>query len=429
MNTVLIHIVKAGETIFSIARQYGVSAARIFADNGLSSTSGLVVGQALIIMLPEVIHTVRRGDTLTSIAAAYGTTVMALIQNNPELVANPTLRLGQELTIRFRGEKVRAVRVSGYAYTHINRNVLLRALPYLTYLPIFSYGFTESGELIPVNDEEMIRLAYQLRAAPLMVLTTITESGSFSTERAKRLLNDAAYRDRVLDNIVAVLKEKGYAGLDVDFEFIAPEDAQAYLDFLTGAKARLSAAGLLLSVALAPKSFANQPGLLYEAHDYPSIGAIADMVFLMTYEWGYSFGPPMAVAPLPQVTSVVRYAVSVIPPEKTLMGIPNYGYDWRLPYEQGISHAMSIGNEQAIRIAMRNNARIEFDEEAQSPFFRYTSGGAQHIVWFEDVRSISKKFALADETNLSGVGYWNIMRPFSQNWAFISARYDVIKTV
>ncbi len=425
----LIHIVRAGETVFGIARQYGVSSSRILVDNGLTALSRLVVGQALIIMLPEIVYLVRRGDTLTSIAAAYGTTAIVLIQNNPELVSNPTLRPGQEITIRFRGEKSRTIRISGYAYPHINRNTLMRALPYLTYLLIFSYGFTESGDLIPVDDSEMIRLAYRFQAEPLMVLTTITEGGTFSTEKAKRLLNDKDYQNRVLDNILATMKEKGYAGLDVDFEFIAPEDAQAYLNFLSNAKARLSAAGFLLSVALAPKTFANQPGLLYEAHNYPAVGGIADMVFLMTYEWGYTYGPPMAVAPLPQVKAVTRYAVSVIPPEKILLGIPNYGYDWRLPYEQGITQAMSIGNEQAIRIASRNNARIEYDETAQSPFFHYAVEGTEHIVWFEDVRSVDAKFALADEMGLSGVGYWNIMRPFSQNWALVSARYNVQKNV
>ena len=425
----LIHIVRPGETVYGIARQYGISASRILIDNGLSAPSRLVVGQALIITLPEIVYIVRRGDTLDSIAAAYGTTAIVLIQNNPELVENPILRVGQELTIRFRGEKTRTIRISGYAYPYINRDTLLRALPFLTYLSIFSYGFRENGDLIPVDDSELIRLAYQYQAEPIMVLTTITEGGSFSTEKAKRLLNDKDYQNRVLDHILAVMKEKGYAGLDVDFEFIAPEDAQAYLNFLSNAKARLSAAGLLLSVALAPKTFANQPGLLYEAHNYPATGGIADMVFLMTYEWGYTYGPPMAVAPLPQVKAVTRYAVSVIPPEKILLGIPNYGYNWRLPFEQGISQAMSIGNEQAIRIASRNNAGIEYDETVQSPFFRYMSEGTEHVVWFEDVRSIEAKFDLVDETGLSGAGYWNIMRPFSQNWALISTRYNVQKNV
>lgn len=424
-----IHIVKAGETIYGIARQYGVSTSRILIDNGLSALSRLVVGQALIITLPEIVYVVRRGDTLDSIAAAYGTTAVVLIQNNPELVDNPALRIGQELTIRFRGAKTRTIRISGYAYPHINRDTLMHALPFLTYLMIFSYGFNESGELIPIDDSELIRLAYRFQAEPIMVLTTITEGGSFSTEKAKRLLNDKDYQNRVLNNILAAIKEKGYAGLDVDFEFIAPEDAQAYLDFLSNAKAKLSAEGLLLSVALAPKTFANQPGLLYEAHNYPAAGTIADMVFLMTYEWGYTYGPPMAVAPLPQVTAVTRYAVSVIPPGKILLGIPNYGYDWRLPYEQGISRAMSIGNEQAIRIASQNNTRIEYDETAESPFFRYTTDGVSHVVWFEDVRSIEAKFGLTDNTGLSGVGYWNIMRPFSQNWALISTRYNVQKNV
>ena len=68
----LIHIVRPGETVYGIARQYGISASRILIDNGLSAPSRLVVGHALIITLPEIVYIVRRGDTLDSIAAAYG---------------------------------------------------------------------------------------------------------------------------------------------------------------------------------------------------------------------------------------------------------------------------------------------------------------------------------------------------------------------
>ena len=58
-----------------------------------------------------------------------------------------------------------------------------------------------------------------------------------------------------------------------------------------------------------------------------------DFVILMTYEWGWSGGPPMAVAPINSVRAVINYAVSVIPAKKIMMGMPLYGYDWELPYE------------------------------------------------------------------------------------------------
>ena len=63
-------------------------------------------------------------------------------------------------------------------------------------------------------------------------------------------------------------------------------------------------------------------GSLYEGHDYAAVGAAVDAVLLMTYEWGYTYGPPMAVAPLPNVQAVLDYAVTAILPKKILLGVP-----------------------------------------------------------------------------------------------------------
>ena len=129
--------------------------------------------------------------------------------------------------------------------------------------------------------------------------------------------------------------------------------------------------------------------------------------------------PPMAVAPLDKVRQVVDYALTEIPAEKIIMGIPNYGYDWPLPFERGETKARLIGNVEAVRIAAENQAPILFDETAQSPYFYYTQGRVDHEVWFEDVRSISSKIELAESRGLKGVGYWNLMRPFRANWVLL----------
>ncbi len=163
-------------------------------------------------------------------------------------------------------------------------------------------------------------------------------------------------------------------------------------------------------------------------------------MLLMTYEWGYTYGPPMAVAPLNQVRRVVEYAVSEIPPRKIDLGIPNYGYDWPLPFVRGETKATSIGNVQAVRIAIEQDVPIQFDEVAQSPFFTYSQAGenapqegggegavvsrgdavsVEHEVWFEDVRSLQGKFDLIREFDLGGCGYWQIMRWFAANWRLL----------
>lgn len=136
----------------------------------------------------------------------------------------------------------------------------------------------------------------------------------------------------------------------------------------------------------------------------------------------------MAVAPLNKVRQVVDYAITRIPPEKLSLGIPNYGYDWPLPYERGVTKARTIGNVEAVQIAIENNAAIEFDSTAMSPYFFYYRDGIRHEVWFEDVRSLQAKFRLVPEYRLRGIGYWQIMKLFRANWLLLADTFQIQKT-
>ena len=135
----------------------------------------------------------------------------------------------------------------------------------------------------------------------------------------------------------------------------------------------------------------------------------------------------MAVAPLPSVRRVLDYAVTRIPPEKILLGFPNYGYDWTLPYAAGTTRAQSISNVYAAELAAEVGAEIRFDESAQTPFFRYTQDGAVHEVWFEDARSCRAKFALVPEYGFRGVGYWNFIRPFPVSFLLLEESFALEK--
>lgn len=425
-----IHVVRAGETVDFIAERYGVSAQRVLSDNGIQNPRELAVGQALLILYPQTVYTVRPGDTLYSIARQFSTQPITLAQYNPELAQTAVLYPGQVITIRFSEPLQRQIRINGYAYPYIRQAVLRRALPYLTTLTIFGYGFTEQGELIEINDQPLINQAYEFSVAPVMLISSITENGTFSGQRAKLLFENITLQNRVIDNLLAVMRHKGYLGLDIDFEYVEPADAAAYLRFVENVTRRMQEAGFFVNVDLAPKTSSEQKGLLYEAHDYGALGTAPDTVLLMTYEWGYTYGPPLAVAPLDQVRRVVEYAVTQIPARKILLGVPNYGYDWPLPFERGVTAATVVGNEEAVRLAARFGAQIQFDETAQSPYFEYyAQDKTEHIVWFEDIRSIRGKFDLADEFSLRGAGYWNIMRPFAQNFMFLAARYQIQKIV
>lgn len=420
----IIYTVQQGDTLYGIGRQYGVDPQIIARDNALTTPGALTVGQTLVILQPRTVYTAREGDTLYSVAQRFGVTVGELWRNNPFLGGRTALQAGQVLTI-VPEEKAtdRDFSTNAYVYDSVNRDLLRKMLPFLTYLTIFAYQVEEDGELIEPDDEELIELARQYGTAPMMLVASLNERGVFSSELAERILTDENVQSTLIEEIATTLSQKRYAGVEIDFEYVPGELAEEYVAFVRRLRERISPAGYLTFVSLAPKTSSGQPGLLYEGHDYRGMGEAADKTFLMTYEWGYAFGPPMAVSPLNKVEEVVDYAVSQIPPEKIILGVPNYGYDWTLPFERG-SRARSLGNEEAVRLAAEKKASIEYDEEAQAPYFRYfdRAGGTpvEHIVWFEDARSIQAMLQLMNRFGLDGVGIWNGMRDFSQLWQVIN---------
>ena len=377
------------------------------------------------------IYVVKAGDNVNAIAASYGIEANTIIYDN-QLIDPYELAVGQALFIGTgqRNPEV-TISVSGYAYPFINRWVLEQTLPFLSELPVFSYGFTYEGELIPPqwDDQWMINLALESGTQPILTLTPFGPDGQFNNMLISSVVNNQEYIQRLIQNLLMLMGEKGYQGVDIDFEFILAEDRDAFTAFVGKVADSMRVNGYHTSVALAPKTSADQQGLLYEGKDYPAIGAVADHVLLMTYEWGYTYGPPMAIAPINQVRRVVSYAVTEIPPEKIDLGIPNYGYDWKLPFERGVTKAVTLGNVEAVRLAVERGAVIYFDGLAMSPFFNYTdpADGSLHEVWFEDVRSIQAKFDLIKEYGIRGCGYWTVMQWFRANWLLLAENFYVRK--
>lgn len=376
------------------------------------------------------IYVVKPGDTIDRIAAAYGITTESIIYNN-QLLYPYALAIGQALLLSVQTVSAPAypAYTNGYAYPFIHKEVLDATLPYLTSLSVFSYGFTTEGVLIPpsLDDSFMITAAYASDTRPILTLTPFGPDGQFNNYLITAMVNNEEVKTALLQNLLSVMEEKGYLGVDIDFEYILPQDRIPFADFVADTNAFLSPYGYTVSVALAPKISDDQAGLLYEGKDYALLGEAADSVLLMTYEWGYTYGPPMAVAPINKVRQVVDYAVTRIDPAKIDLGIPNYGYDFTLPYERGVSKARTIGNLEAVQIAIDHSVPISFDETAMSPYFQYEEDGVTHEVWFEDVRSLREKFSLLPAYGLRGVGYWQIMRFFRANWLLLQDTFQIVK--
>ncbi len=379
-----------------------------------------------------IIYTVKEGDSVDLIAANFGVPASTIIYYN-QIPYPYSLAIGQALLISvdYDTPGKRPIYTGGYAYPFISDWVLNQTLPYLSYLYVFSYGFTVEGYLVPpiLDDTFMINAAKQYGTSPILTLTPFDETGNFNNYLISQVINNLEARTRLKNEIVYQINTKGFEGLDIDFEYILAEDRDAFVDFVAYMQESISALGYPVSVALAPKTSNDQPGLLYAGKDYARLGAVADYVLIMTYEWGYTYGPPMAVAPLNKVREVVEYAITVIPPEKIHLGVPNYGYDWTLPFVRGQSMAVTISNVEAVQIAIQNNVPILFDEIAMSPYFNYqviseeTGEPVYHEVWFEDVRSINAKMNLIEQYQLRGFSCWQIMSLFRGLWLVAADRF------
>jgi len=421
----LIHVVKKGEMLWQIANYYNSDIGEIIKVNGLFNPNQLLVGQSLIIPSESILYTVKIGDTLWKIAEKYGVSMQAIIDEN-KIINTNLIYPGVVLIIP---QKQRpSIEVNAYTYMLGETAVPLveEVGDLLTYLSPFAYVIQEDGGLRTLNDVPAIETANSKNVTPMMSITnfTITSKGE---NLAHVVLNSPQLIETLHTNIINVMREKGYEGLNIDFENVLPEDRESYNEFLLDTVDRMHREGFFVSTALAPKASKEQRGLLYEAHDYEAHGRIADFVILMTYEWGWRGGPPQAVSPINEMKKVLDYAITEIPRDKILMGFQIYARDWMLPHVRG-QIAETFSMQEAIARAVKYGVAIRYDEVSQSPFFHYTDEqGRAHEVWFEDARSAQAKFDLAKEYNLRGISYWTLGYPFPQNWALLEDNFTTIK--
>ncbi|HCJ56622.1 glycoside hydrolase family 18 protein [Lutispora sp.] len=424
-----IYVVKKGDSLWSISRQFGVPVNTIIDANGIGDLPFLVVGQALVIPGESTVYTIKPGDSLWSVANQFGTTAARLAEYNR--ISNPALIYpGLQIRIPSEDKRYGNIEINAYAEQEAGAKAaqdVAEVAPYLTYASPFSYQVNPDGTLNNINDEAIIQVARNNRVAPLMIVTNF-RNGNFDTQLAHEILTNENIQQTLIDNIIATMKNKGYYGLNIDFERIDPSDRQLYNNFLRKITPQLHSNNFVISTALAPKTTDVTTGAWHGAHDYRAHGEIVDFVIIMTYEWGWSGGPPMAVAPINEVKKVLDYAVSVIPSNKIMMGAPLYGYDWSLPYTPGGQWAKRISPDEAVRLAGSVGAEIQYDETAQSPHFNYIdSSGVSHEVWFEDARSMEAKNKLAASMGLKGISYWVLGEPFVQNWTLLDSMFNIVK--
>ncbi|TCP31603.1 spore germination protein [Scopulibacillus darangshiensis] len=420
-----IHVVSSGDTLYSLAQAYRISAQQLADLNNITNPNQLVVGQTLLMPTSDT-YIVQSGDSLWTIAQKLNIPYQSLVAANENL-SGQTLQPG--MTVTLPQKKKQRIVVNGFLEPSQNAvSHFQEAEEALTFLSIFSYEAKANGSITPPDNEAaLLDAVKESRTQPLMVLTNIA-NGEFDRDVAKAILSSTSVQNQFIQNVINALKNKGYRGVNIDFEFLGKNTRKAYNRFLRRITDRLHRENFIVCTSVAPKLSGRQTGAWYEAHDYEAHGKIVDYVILMTYEWGWSGGPPMPVSPITQVRRVVNYARSVIPRKKIIMSIPLYGYDWTLPYEEGGEFAKAVSTNQAYQLARQHNRSIDYDTKEEAPFFHYTAqDGKEHIVWFEDLRTMRAMFHMVDQYDLGGISFWNLAFRYPPVWAYLNDYFEVRK--
>lgn len=426
----IIHVVQQGDTIQSIAEYYRTSETVLIRDNALREPDNLVIGQAIVIAYPTLTYIVQEGDTLEGIANSHNVSLIQLLQNNPYLSDREYIYSGDRIVVSY--EKKGTIVTHGNTIPFINNISYTKTLPYLTYISIVNYTVTDTGEIISYYDDlELIQTAKQYSVIPLMFLTTLTLQGEANIRTAYQLLLDEHYQNRLIENIINSLREKGFYGINVSYEYVS-ETTLPYIERVySKIEARLKEEGFFVFATINPNITVLGDELVFQRMDYTELSTLADSIVFMNYERARNVNPPSPISSIYQMEVYLDYLMDTVPTNILSLGLATIGYDWALPYLAGISSVNSLTIDSAIGLARNEGAVIQFDEISQTPYFRYTNrrgpNPVEHIVWFIDARSINALLDLVAANDLQGIGIWNITVFNEQLWLIINSQFEILK--
>lgn len=225
----VIHVVKQGETITSIANIYNVNPERLILDNGINNPGNLVIGQTIVILFPIITYIIQEGDTLGDIAQRYQVTLMQLLRNNPYLSERGYLIPGETIVITYETNIRGTLSTGGFVYPYVSETTLRMTLPFLTYLTIFNYQITQEGELVDIEDSNIVRLAKEYGVAPMMMVSTIDERSTETEVIDLAIFKSEELQNKLIDNILRTLEIKGYYGLNLYLQYL-PVDYQTRIE-------------------------------------------------------------------------------------------------------------------------------------------------------------------------------------------------------
>jgi len=267
----------------------------------------------------------------------------------------------------------------------------------------------ESGTLGGDVAADVVRTA---RDAGVLLLPLVANR-NFDRQTAHKILTEAETRDSVISQLESFIDQGGYDGINIDFEDVPEGDRDGLTQFMGLLASRLRSKGKLVTIDVPAKTYDATTGWA-GAYDYGALGDICDLVIVMAYDYHWSGGPAGAISPLGWFEDVVRYASSVIPASRLMIGMPFYGYDWPTG-----GTASGLTFDEALEISTEMNRTIRFDEASGEYTFTYIKDNTRREVWFQGAQSIELRIQILKNHGVDQVAAWRIGQEDPRTWEVI----------
>jgi spore germination protein YaaH len=227
------------------------------------------------------------------------------------------------------------------------------------------------------------------------------------------VLGDPGIRSKTIDNIVKIVQEKNYDGVNIDFELLPPKHKDNLTAFMAELYPKIKALNKTVIISVFPRVDVAED--VSGAYDYAQLAPNTDFLQIMTYDNHWATSKPGAIAPVDWFEKNVKYAIEQSGgPHKVIIGISAYGYDWPKDGE-----GETITYVAAVVKAEQKGVKIAYDDAAQAPHYQYDD----HEVWFENAKSTAAKLDIVAKYNPAGIAIWRIGQEQPEVWAEIDKRF------
>ena len=264
------------------------------------------------------------------------------------------------------------------------------------------FDVIQGKNVLPVDDRVMPFLKNENPAMEVFPMVNNTDGTDWVD--ISGFLNDADARARFRREAGEFLSSGRYRGLMIDFEAFPAKGQPGYVALLRELSQDLHARGMKLYVAVQPHN---------EEFDYPVIAAAVDGVVLMDYDEHYPGGKSGPVASQDWFLDNLKYARTVIPQNKIICAIANYGYDWVLKPKDGKllagEHDAGVSVQEAWLAARDSDEDINFDDDAMNPHFSYLDErNLRHDIWFVDAVTALNHMRVAQSLGIQTFALWRL---------------------